>query len=242
MKKIWTIGLLLIGLGSKAQTDTTIQYVDIDYNVCPKDSAEYIAKTFLSKNGRWHKIYLDSKTLDSVQAKLSNSSAFDGEKDTSIIYGKRLNEYFSKEGNLTRREFFSKNGNRLGSSLWDSKNKILEQKGWNEEGKEIPKYVYFKEAVYPGGAQGWLQYMTSHFRSDVAGKNNAPSGRYTVVLHFLVNKDGTVSDVEAENDPGYGTVEEAIRTIKYSGKWLPAIQNNEQVRFLQRQQVTSVVN
>lgn len=96
-----------------------------------------------------------------------------------------------------------------------------------------------KEAQYPGGTSAWRNYLTRNLRADVPTENGAPSGRnYTVVVSFLVGKDGTVSQVKAENDPGYGTAQEAVRVIQRSGKWTPAIQNGRNVVYRQRQQIT----
>ena len=96
-----------------------------------------------------------------------------------------------------------------------------------------------KEAQYPGGTAAWKNYLTRNLRADVPTENNAPSGRnYTVVVSFVVGKDGSVSQVKAENDPGYGTAQEAIRVIQRSGKWIPAVQNGRNVIYRQRQQIT----
>ncbi len=96
-----------------------------------------------------------------------------------------------------------------------------------------------KEAQYPGGQAAWKNYLTRNLRADVPTENGAPSGRnYTVVVSFVVSKDGTVSQVKAENDPGYGTAQEAVRVIQRSGKWTPAVQNGRNVIYRQRQQVT----
>lgn len=95
------------------------------------------------------------------------------------------------------------------------------------------------EAKYPGGPAAWRSYLTRNLRSDVPSENGAPAGRnYTVIVSFIVDKNGTVSEVKAENDPGYGTADEAVRVIKRSGKWTPAIQNGRNVMYRQRQQIT----
>ncbi|PZP49067.1 MAG: hypothetical protein DI598_08665 [Pseudopedobacter saltans] len=78
-----------------------------------------------------------------------------------------------------------------------------------------------------------------NLRADIPYDNKAPAGRnYTVVVSFLVGKDGTVSGVKAENDPGYGTAQEAFRVISRSGKWIPAQQDGKPVVYRQRQQIT----
>lgn len=96
-----------------------------------------------------------------------------------------------------------------------------------------------KEAQFPTGKDGWMTYLHRSLRSDVPTENGAPAGRnYTVIVSFVVDVDGTVSNVVAENDPGFGTAAEAVRAIRTSGKWIPAMQNNKKVKYRQRQQIT----
>ena len=63
-------------------------------------------------------------------------------------------------------------------------------------------------------------------------------GNYTVHLFFLVLKDGTVTEVEALQDPGYGCAAEAVRVIQKGPKWRPAIQNGRNVIYRQKQNIT----
>jgi protein TonB len=94
------------------------------------------------------------------------------------------------------------------------------------------------EAKYPGGASAWTNFLRRNLRSDVPMENGASPGRYTVLVSFIVDKDGNTSEVKAENDPGYGVAAEAVRVIKSSGKWQPAEQNGHKVIYRQKQQVT----
>ncbi len=74
-----------------------------------------------------------------------------------------------------------------------------------ENGNGIYKDVQ-KEAQYPTGKEGWSNYLHRSLRSDVPMENGAPVGRnYTVIVSFVVDVDGSISNVVAENDPGYGT-------------------------------------
>ena len=54
---------------------------------------------------------------------------------------------------------------------------------------------------------------------------------------FVVDKEGNITNVKAENNPGYGTMEEAIRVLKNGPKWVPASQNGENVIYRQRQAI-----
>lgn len=94
------------------------------------------------------------------------------------------------------------------------------------------------QASFPDGPDGWIKYLRRNLRNEVPIDNGAPAGSYSVVVSFLVDKEGNVTQVKAETNPGYGTAEEAVRVIQRSGKWTPANQNGRPVIYRQRQQIT----
>jgi protein TonB len=51
-----------------------------------------------------------------------------------------------------------------------------------------------------------------------------------VKVNFVVEKDGTLSDIKVTRDIGFGTGSEAIRVLKKCPKWFPATHNNKIVR------------
>jgi len=57
-----------------------------------------------------------------------------------------------------------------------------------------------------------------------------------VVVQFIVDKGGMVSDVEAISGP-QELRDEAVRVIKKSGKWTPAVQNGRQVKSYKKQPI-----
>jgi protein TonB len=92
------------------------------------------------------------------------------------------------------------------------------------------------ESEYPGGPAAWLRYLNKNFRYPEDAVNNEIQG--TVVVQFIVDKEGNVSDVEAVDGPDKGGLrQEAIRVIKQSGKWIPAIQNGRNVKSYKKQPV-----
>jgi periplasmic protein TonB len=97
------------------------------------------------------------------------------------------------------------------------------------------------EAQFPGGINSWTRFLKTNLDNNILVDNGAPAGKYTVVVSFLVDKDGNISEVQALNDPGYGTAEEAVRVIKKSKQWEPAIQNGQHVIYRQKQSITFVV-
>ncbi len=97
------------------------------------------------------------------------------------------------------------------------------------------------EADFPGGMGAWRKFLERNLSADVATSAGAPAGSYTVVVQFIVDKEGNVSEVKAQTSHGYGMEEEAVRVIKRSGKWTPAIQNGRQVKAYRKQPVTFMV-
>ena len=102
--------------------------------------------------------------------------------------------------------------------------------------------VVQQPAEFPGGVQGWTRYLERTLNRDLPVENGAPSGRYAVVVSFIVSRDGSISDVKSENDPGYGTKEEAVRVIQRGPKWKPAVQNGRNVIYRHRQTVVFQVS
>ena len=92
------------------------------------------------------------------------------------------------------------------------------------------------ESNYPGGPSAWMRYLNKTFRYPQEAQESEIQG--TVVVQFIVDKEGNVSDVKALTNHGYGMEEEAIRVIKKAGKWSPAIWQGEPVKAYRRQQIT----
>jgi protein TonB len=97
-------------------------------------------------------------------------------------------------------------------------------------------------AEFPGGLPAWAKYLERNLNRDLPVENGAPPGKYTVVVSFIVAKDGAISDVVAENDPGYGTKAESVRVITRGPKWKPAVQNGRNVIYRHKQSITFMVS
>jgi protein TonB len=98
-----------------------------------------------------------------------------------------------------------------------------------------------KLASFPGGLPGWRDFLINNLNAEVPLKNGASAGKYTVWVRFKVCTDGTICDIEAMNNPGFGLKDEAIRVIKESGNWVPAEQFGRKVKSIYKQPVTFIV-
>ena len=97
------------------------------------------------------------------------------------------------------------------------------------------------EADFKGGNDAWIKFLKKNLNGDIPVDNGAPTGRYTVLVKFVVSKDGSVSNIKALTKNGYGTEEEVVRIIEKSGQWTPAIQNGKPVNAYRRQPITFLV-
>ncbi len=84
-------------------------------------------------------------------------------------------------------------------------------------------------ASFPGGDKAWENYITTHLNYPETAKKNKTDG--TVKLQIILNKDGSIREVRALNDPGDGLAAEATRLAKQSPKWIPAKQNGQNVTY-----------
>jgi protein TonB len=91
------------------------------------------------------------------------------------------------------------------------------------------------ESDYPGGQGAWLRYLQKNLQYPQDAIDNEIQG--TVTVQFIVDKEGMVSDVEAIAGPNE-LRGEAVRVIKKSGKWEPAVQNGRKVKSYKKQPIT----
>ena len=90
------------------------------------------------------------------------------------------------------------------------------------------------ESDYPGGQAAWQRYLLKTLRYPQEAQDNEIQG--TVVVQFIVDKAGAVSSVEAISGPSE-LRDEAVRVIKKSGTWTPAVQNGRQVKSYKKQPI-----
>ncbi len=90
------------------------------------------------------------------------------------------------------------------------------------------------ESSYPGGNAAWQRYLYKTLRYPQDAIDNEVQG--AVVVQFIVDREGAVSDVEAISGP-QELRDEAVRVIKRSGKWTPAIQNGRKVKSYKKQPI-----
>ena len=128
-----------------------------------------------------------------------------------------------------------KSDSKTPSPLPDSENPVFKNsKGEIISGPEVFSKVEV-DAKYPGN---WRNYLMKNLDPQIPIDHQAPPGNYTTITQFIVDTKGNVSDIKALTHHGYGMEEEAMRVIKLSGKWAPAIQNGKVVKAFRKQPIT----
>ncbi len=107
---------------------------------------------------------------------------------------------------------------------------IIEQKV--EKKDDEPVSFVEIDAKFNGN---WKSFLERNLNAEVPVENAAPSGRYSVVVKFVVDLEGNVSDIQTLTNHGYGMEAEAVRVLKKAAKWEPAIQNGIKVKAYRTQ-------
>jgi hypothetical protein len=90
--------------------------------------------------------------------------------------------------------------------------------------------------------KSWIQFLTKNLRPNTPVDNSAPPGIYYVDFSFIVNKDGTVSNVVVFEDPGYGCGGEVKRLMSKSPQWMSGVCESEPIKYKQKERVTFLVS
>jgi len=81
---------------------------------------------------------------------------------------------------------------------------------------------------FPGGVEAFYQYVSKEMNYPRRAINRGVGGK--VFVQFVVNKDGSLTDVEVIKGIGAGCDEEAVRVLKNAPRWNPGKQRGKPVR------------
>ena len=81
---------------------------------------------------------------------------------------------------------------------------------------------------YPGGMDKLVEYLSQNIKYPQQAIEKGIEGK--VFVSFIVEKDGSVSNVQVQRSLGGGCDEEAVRVVKAMPKWKPGKQRGKTVR------------
>ncbi len=101
----------------------------------------------------------------------------------------------------------------------------------NQEKTEDTNQIFTNVEVlpsFPGGLEQFGKFLGKNLRYPPVARDAGIQGR--VFLQFVVEKDGSLTDIKVVRGIGGGCDEEAVRVLKSSPKWNPGVQNGRNVR------------
>ena len=93
------------------------------------------------------------------------------------------------------------------------------------KGKDADNYG----AEFPGGLSKFTDYLIAETKYPEAELKKGLEGK--VIVSFIVEKDGTISEVEVKEGISPALDKEAIRVIRNSPNWIPGKENGIPVRI-----------
>ena len=113
-------------------------------------------------------------------------------------------------------------------STLDTKSQVYNE---SNASKAEDMYVYSnveQMPSFPGGQGAMMQWISGNTRYPAIAAENGVQGR--VVVQFVVEKDGTISDVHVINPVDPSLDREALRVIRAMPRWIPGKRNGSAVR------------
>ena len=106
---------------------------------------------------------------------------------------------------------------------------VLKRDGASQAADSNKVYsVAEKMPEFPGGQQALMQYISYNVRYPKDAAEKGKQGR--VVVEFVVNEDGSISDEKVTRSVFPSLDNEALRVIKNMPKWQPGVVDGKNVR------------
>ena len=112
-------------------------------------------------------------------------------------------------------------------------------KAFSQKKDSLANKVFSKveiEATFPGGDAAWTKYVFNAMKDADINWKNADQG--TCRIRFIVDKHGSISDVEALNMKKTRLAKFAVKIISDGPKWRPASQDGKYVNAYREQPIT----
>lgn len=231
MKKQTLIILFLLPTLMVFGQDTT--YFDYDWN-----------KVSSIKHASYYKIVLHeqadtnraTETVYFKSGQIKTHKNYSNYKDKEL--DGKLKEWY--ENGQLRKDIDYKDGKKNGKLLtyWDNgkpkridvyeNDKLIEGKCINSDGIETIHYDYEKMPEFPGGINELMQYVVKETKYPNKSRKKGIEGR--VLVGFIVNQNGTISDIKIVQSVNDELDEEAMRVVRNMPKWEPGMEDGEAVR------------
>ncbi len=96
-----------------------------------------------------------------------------------------------------------------------------------------------ESATFPGGTVEMMKYISANVKYPESAMDNGEQGK--VFVEFVINKDGSISNIKILKGISRDLDTEAMRVVKNMPKWTPALLDGEKVRSVARMPINFVL-
>ena len=100
----------------------------------------------------------------------------------------------------------------------------------DENDEPLPMRIVQQLPEFPGGMSRFVGWLSKNLRYPESAREQKTQGK--VIVSFIVNKDGTITDAKVAHSATTVLDEEAMRVIRMMPKWKPGIQDGKPCRTM----------
>ncbi len=124
-----------------------------------------------------------------------------------------------------------------GTSANGSSHGVLDGQGASDDAI----YTYVQEMPqFPGGEEAFNNFLRHNIRYPLTARQHSIEGR--VYVYFVIEKNGTLSDIKIVQGIGAGCDEEALRVMRMMPRWKPGKKQGHEVRIQAQKTITFVLS
>jgi len=138
-------------------------------------------------------------------------------------------------------KYYHGNGILLATEDYDANGKLIVCNCYDEAGTQLDTAVCAEQEAAVD-KMAWRRFLETNLESVVKQKaREGITGTFMVMIRFLVEKDGSLSDITPLTTYGHGIEEAVVRIFKKAPKWKPGSIHGRKVRSYHSQPVTFVI-
>ncbi len=228
MRKMLLFFLLGLCTGAGAQEKERFYALDKNFEPINPDSAVYVVRIKQINDTCWQWDYYN------LWGPMVKSEQYI-DADANELHG--ISRYYNGKGFIDSTADYSHDLKDGDFVVYNDSSKIRLRYKY-EQGQMVSLIDYSKtpkdtatmkadktESEFPGGLQKWKRYLQTTLKYPERALKSEISGK--VVVAFMVDTKGVVNDSYIYRSVEYSLDEEALRIIRKSGKWVPAVKEGE---------------
>ncbi len=231
----------------EVQSDSIIKLYTIEYNILDSNIIT-ITKFYPSGkiNSKWSYTSLSDSIIDKYEMWYENENYKRIFILNPILNHKKVKKILSKSDNPYCFKHLTKYYNGELKTYWDNgqlkrhdvftNGKQITSVTWDHDGSEVEYYDYFIPPEYPDGLQKLFKFIANTLKYPELAKQYNVQGR--VLVSFVVEKDGSVSNIKIAKNAAKILDDEAIRIIKLLPNWKPGMTDGEKIKMTYKLPIT----